>query len=231
MKKTIHFFYISILAFCTFSTANATMLINEVDYDQNGSDSAEFIELFNSGSNSINLNGYQLDLVNGTTGSIYESFDLTGYSLAAGGYFIICGSASMVMNCNFDAAKNSNLIQNGAPDGITLYHNNILIDALSYEGEMTGITEGLNGALADLAQVKNNPHIMSIGRLPNSPDTNNNAADFKSNCITPGTANLSGNGNCSTIITGTVPQPPVIWLLASGLIGMLLNTKRKKTAL
>ena len=47
-------------------SAEAALIINEVDYDQPGSDTAEFIELYNSGPTSIDLNGYTLDLVNGS---------------------------------------------------------------------------------------------------------------------------------------------------------------------
>jgi len=223
MKKTFHFICASILTICTVSTANAAILINEVDYDQNGSDTAEFIELFNSGSDVIDLTGYQLDLINGNSSAnkpIYRSFSLNGYSLAADGYLVICGNTSMVMNCNFDANISSGMIQNGSPDGIILLNGQDIIDAVTYEGVIAGITEGLNGALADTST-----GIMSIGRLPGSQDTDNNAADFQHGCITPGTANISGSGNCSITAAGAVPQPPIIWLFASGLIGMMASAK------
>ncbi len=223
MKKIICFICISALTMYAFSTASATILINEVDYDQDGSDTAEFIELFNSGANRVNLADYRLDLINGATTTVYRSFNLTGYSLAVDSYFVICGNVSMVMNCDFDAGISKNMIQNGAPDGIALLNGNDLIDTMTYEGVISGITEGSNGTLAD-----KNTGILSIGRLLNSQDTNDNAADFEYNCITPGTANIPGSGNCSSAITGTVPQPPVIWLFASGLIGMLASAKRRK---
>ncbi len=223
MKKISYFICASILIICTVSTANATLLINEVDYDQNGSDTAEFIELFNSGSDVIDLTGYRLDLINGNSSAIkpiYRSFSLNGYSLAADGYLVICGNASMVMNCDFDANISSGMIQNGSPDGLILFNGQDVIDAVTYEGVIAGITEGSNGALADRSS-----SIMSIGRLPGSQDTDNNAADFESGCITPGTANISGSGNCAVTATGTVPQPPILWLFASGLIGMMASAK------
>jgi len=227
MKKTVNFLCISILAICTFSTANATILINEIDYDQISTDTAEFIELFNTGTERVNLDNYRLDLFNGTSSSIqiYNSFDLTGYSLAASSYFVICGSSSAVANCNFDTGKSSNMIQNGASDGIALYHDNTLIDGVTYEGVISGITEGSAGALAD-----QNSDIMSIGRLLNSQDTNSNAADFEHGCITPGATNIAGSGDCSVVASSTVPLPSIMWLMASGLIGLVANTKKRKSA-
>lgn len=223
MKIITCFIRSSILTLSIFSTASATVLINEIDYDQAGTDIAEFIELFNSGPDNINLANYRLDLINGATTTVYRSFDLTGYSLAADSYFVICANASTVMNCDFDAGISKNMIQNGAPDGLALFNGNDLIDAMTYEGVILDVTEGPNGALAD-----NSAGTLSIGRLPGSQDTNDNAADFEHGCITPGTANVSGSGNCSSAKVGTVPQPPVIWLLASGLIGMLSSAKVRK---
>ncbi len=221
MKKIFYFAYIPILIICTFSTANATILINEIDYDQASTDTAEFIELFNSGLEDISLDSYHLDLINGKLAGVptYRSFDLTGYTLASGDYLVICGDASMVMNCNFDTGKSSNMIQNGLSDGIALYSGSALIDAITYEGEIEGLTEGLMGALAD-----NPSNTMSIGRLLGSQDTNNNATDFERGCITPGTVNIAGSGNCSTT---TVPLPPIIWLFASGLIVMIISSKKR----
>ena len=36
-------------------TSNAAVIINEIDYDQPGTDTAEFIELFNSDTSEISL--------------------------------------------------------------------------------------------------------------------------------------------------------------------------------
>jgi hypothetical protein len=59
------------------------IVINEIDYDQPGTDTAEFIELENIGSEAVNLGGVTLDLVNGTGGgaSIYQSIALPDFSL------------------------------------------------------------------------------------------------------------------------------------------------------
>jgi hypothetical protein len=48
--------------------ASTTLVINEIDYDQPGTDAAEFIELKNVGSSAIGLSGYSVELVNGNGG-------------------------------------------------------------------------------------------------------------------------------------------------------------------
>ncbi len=94
---------------------------------------------------SANLSEFTLELVNGTGGgaAVYQTYILPAVTLAAGDYFVVCGDAANVANCDLDVSPDSNLIQNGAPDGVGLLHNGTLVDAVSYEGD-TGApyTEG-----------------------------------------------------------------------------------------
>ena len=56
------------------SGARAAVVMNEIDYDQPGTDSGEFIELLNNGASAVSLNGYTIRLVNvPTTPSIKPS--------------------------------------------------------------------------------------------------------------------------------------------------------------
>ena len=48
--------------------ASTTVVINEVDYDQASTDTAEFLELKNVSATAINLDSYAVELVNGTGG-------------------------------------------------------------------------------------------------------------------------------------------------------------------
>ena len=41
------------------------LVINEIDYDQPGTDSAEFVEIYNAGGNAVSLDGLTLEFVNG----------------------------------------------------------------------------------------------------------------------------------------------------------------------
>ncbi|MDH5506695.1 MAG: ExeM/NucH family extracellular endonuclease [Anaerolineae bacterium] len=121
------------------------IVINEVDADQTGTDTAEFVELFDGGAGNTDLSGLVLVFFNGNGDSSYKAFDLDGYSTSSSGYFVLCGNAATVANCDLDVSPDSNLIQNGA-DAVALYFGSDsdfpygtavtttgLIDALVYD--------------------------------------------------------------------------------------------------
>lgn len=202
--------------------SHAAVVINEVDYDQPGTDLAEFIELFNSGGSAVSLNNYSIDLINGRDSSVYRSIDLSGFDIAADGYFVVCGDASLVANCDYSFTTSSSWMQNGAPDALALYDGSTLLDSLSYEGELQPFTEGDTLTISN-----NNTDISSIARIPNGLDTDNNALNFQMGCITPGSANIAGMGDCSLVQVSAVPVPAAAWLFASGMIG-LIGVARKR---
>jgi uncharacterized protein len=163
------------------------LVINEIDYDQPSTDTAEFVEIKNNGSSSVSLEGWTLELVNGTGGgaAIYNTITLPAVSLAAGDYFVVCANALTVADCDLDASPNTDFIQNGAPDAVGLRFNGDLMDAVSYEGD-TGApyTEGSGAGLTDTAV-----GVESISRCPDGADTNQNNVDFVLTGSTPGTTN------------------------------------------
>ncbi|MCO6451230.1 MAG: lamin tail domain-containing protein, partial [Caldilineales bacterium] len=91
------------------------LVINEIDYDQPSTDTAEFVELKNGGANPIDLDPYILQFVNGSGGALYDSIDLPAIVLAPGDYFVVCANAATVSNCDLDDGPDTNFIQNGAP--------------------------------------------------------------------------------------------------------------------
>lgn len=208
--------------------APAALVINEIDYDQPGTDSAEFIELFNNGPGAIGLDGYSLSLINGSTGSPYRSIDLSGAAVAGGGYYVICGNAATVVACNQEASPASNLIQNGGPDGVALLQGSLVIDTLSYEGNLGGpYAEGGGTTLAD----SNAEPYLGLSRLPGGLDTNDNNADFALRCISPGTANTGTGSGCSAAAAPSpVPEPSSLWLWGVGLTAMALLRMRRTSA-
>lgn len=205
----------------TFSS-HAAVVINEIDYDQPGTDTAEFIELYNSGSSPVSLDNFSIDLINGTNSSTYRSIDLSGFNINANSYFVMCGDASVVANCNYSFTTTNGWFQNGAPDAVALLENGSLSDSLSYEGFISFFTEGDAFTPSD-----NGVDILSIGRISDGLDSNNNALDFELGCITPGTANIAGSGDCSTMSVSAVPIPAAVWLFGSGLIGLVGFARRK----
>jgi len=179
-----------------------TIVINEVDYDQpsNGMDNLEFIELKNTGNGPLNLSGFSVVLVDGNEGNanIYKTIDLPDTDLAAGDYFVICGNAGNVNNCDLDVDPDVNLIQDGNafPDAVAIIYDGMVVDALSYEGSgegVPGFTEG--GNIVSLSD----PAIFEVGlsRYPDGNDTDMNAMDFSRRCATPGQMNIEQNTDCA----------------------------------
>ncbi|MEM1081874.1 MAG: lamin tail domain-containing protein, partial [Pseudomonadota bacterium] len=177
-----------------------SLVINEVDYDQDGTDNAEFIELFNAGASAVDLTGLAIELVNGNTNSVYESFNLPAVSLAAGDWFVLCANPANTPNCDLDVSPDTNLIQNGEPEAVALVQGALVIDTVSYEGSVAApYVEGTGTTAAD-----NNDDFFGLARFPDGADSNDNNADFAGRCITPGEANVSDSTACSN------PFPTVI---------------------
>jgi len=170
------------------SAVSTTLVINEVDYDQPSTDTAEFLELKNLSSSAINLDSYSVELVNGNAGGavIYQTIDLPSVTLAAGDYYVVCANAATTANCDLDISPDSNLIQNGSPDAIGLRVGGTLVDALSYEGNSGApYTEGSGAGLEDDPSLADK----GLSRCPDGFDTDHNNADFGYRDITPGAAN------------------------------------------
>ena len=161
----------------------ANLVINEVDYDQVGTDSntAGFVEIKNTGDAAADLTGISLVFVDGGNATEYKRQDLTG-SLAAGDYVVVASDA-----------------QNGAPDGLALVDtaSMTLIDALSYEGEIRAaqidaqtfdLVEG-TALAADVAD--SNTIDGSLIRSPDGTDTDNATSDWAfTTTVTRGAANV-----------------------------------------
>jgi len=204
---------------CTAYGSYASILINEFDYDQVGSDTAEFIELFNTGNSIVSLDNFSIDLINGSNASTYRTISLNGFSIDSSDYFVICGDASLVANCDYSFTSASSWMQNGAPDAIALFQNNTLLDSISYEGSLSPYTEG-----SELTVKDSNSETVSISRFF---DNNDNALDYDLGCITPGSQNITGTGDCSMTSVSAVPVPAAIWLFGSGLLGLAGIIRRR----
>ncbi len=131
------------------------LVINEIDYDQVGNDTDEFIEVYNGGSLTIDLSTLALVLVNGANSFEYARLNLSNAgppSIAPGQYLIVKSPTSAI---NLPAGTltmvfpgTSNQIQNGNPDGIALIDtaSKRVLDALSYGGSITAaVITGFSG--------------------------------------------------------------------------------------
>ena len=155
------------------------LVVNEVDYDQPGTDAGGFVEIANVGNAAATLDGIAVVLVNGGDGAEYDRVALTG-TLAAGGHLKV------------DVEP-----QNG-PDGVALVDTaaGTLLDALSYEGEIRAATIGastfdlVEGTATTAADSNAEPG--SLSRLPDGTDTDDAASDWAfTQTATPGAANVA----------------------------------------
>ena len=166
------------------------VVINEIDYDQPGGDDAEFVELYNAGSSAAALGDLRLELVNGSNGSVYDTVPLPTRSLAPGEYYVVCADAATVPRCDLAAFSS---IQNGAPDAVALIGAAGPVDAVSYEGTVSGVAEGTGTSVGD----NNSDAFVSLARQPDGADTDDNDADFSLRCTTPGTENRVDQTGCT----------------------------------
>ncbi|REJ76485.1 MAG: hypothetical protein DWQ30_18035 [Acidobacteria bacterium] len=179
------------------------LVINEIDYDQPGTDTAEFIELLNVDTVSVDLSGFAVELINGSGGgaSSYGTFPLPAVTLAPGEYFVLCSDVATVGACDLPVLSS---IQNGAPDAVALTSGGAIVDTVSYEGDVPGFTEGSGVGLEDDGGggVGGPNDFKGLSRLPDGLDSEQNALDFQFVCVTPGAPNTSATSGCID------PAPP-----------------------
>jgi hypothetical protein len=191
----------------TVMMGDNNLVINEVDYDQINTDSAEYIEIYNPTGVAVSLANVAVVLINGSTGDAYPTstsiIDLSSVgSIPAFGYLVLAGANISVPSgaIKFDPGWTDNAVENGAPDGIALVDTstNTLIDSLSYEGAVTaadvpGIATPVSlveGTVLSNAVADSNVTPGALCRSPNGVDTNNANADWKfCATLTPGAAN------------------------------------------
>lgn len=186
--------------------------INEIDYDQPGTDSHEFIELINEGSQTVDLGEYTLRFERVGGGGAATMAGMLG----PGARFVVCTIGSTVPNCDQHSLP-PEFIDNGSPAAVYLTHGSDVIDTVSYAGDFPGFTEG-HGAPADDGGANG----FGLSRCPDGADTDDNSADFRVRPITPGTANDCGNG--VPALNGALGPTLLAFLLLA--IGSLLAAPR-----
>lgn len=179
------------------------LVINEVDYDQVGADEAEFVEIRNGSSQAVSLEGVELFLVNGADLASYAALDLSVEgALAAGGYLVVAMAAvALPPDTPTIPMPEGTAMQNG-PDGLALALRAgeacTLIDALSYEGSLSGASLGGCAGTHDLVEgtatsaSDSNAVVGSLARLPDGSDTDEAETDWAfTTTITPGAPNTA----------------------------------------
>ena len=179
-------------------TSRGVLLLNEVDYDQPGADTLEFVEIYNAGTDTADLDGIALVLVNGANNAEYLRINLNG--LLQPEQFAVVSSVNVAVATEalaFSLPANDS-VQNGAPDGIALVDTVTLdvLDVLSYEGAITAAN--IIGFSDPVSLVEGTPLAIddpgsgtdSLIRLPDGADTSDQATDWHATTHpTPGAAN------------------------------------------
>ena len=154
------------LAISATFPARAEVFINEIHYDNAGTDAGEAIEVV--GTAGENLAGYQLVLYNGSNNQVYRTDTLAAGSAAT------CGGQVRFAVVHYPVDG----LQNGSPDGVALVDpQGQVVQFLSYEGTMTaanGPAAGITSTDIGVAQASNTP----VGLSLQLGGTGNVAADF-----------------------------------------------------
>ena len=195
---------------CQAAPQLRSLVINEADIDQRGTDTEEFVELKNISGKPMDLGRFSLLGIDGN-GGLYRRVDLPGQMLPPGEHYVICPANGQVANCDLAIQPAEDQWQGIDPDqlpaAIALVKRDtmeqdldILVDSLSYGTTVPGgPTAGGSWTEGSAASPADNLGLISLGlsRSPDGGDTDDNLKDFKLRCATPGQTNGS-------LVTGCV---------------------------
>src|SRR5210317_402809 len=113
--------------------------INEIHYDNAGTDANEVVEVVIENAGSYTIADFVITLYNGNGGASYGTHGLDGFT-----------QGNVVGDFTF-FYKYISGIQNGAPDGLSLSYQGTVITGqfLSYEGALTATDGPANGMTSD----------------------------------------------------------------------------------
>ena len=136
-KRTIRSSFVCIVfTICFFALVSngfASVFINEIHYDNISTDTGEAIEIF--GPAGSDMSNWALELYNGNGGGLYDAISLSGS---------IPNQQNGYGTLSFPSAG----LQNGAPDGIALVNNGVVVQFLSYEGSFMATSGSATGFLS-----------------------------------------------------------------------------------
>jgi DNA/RNA endonuclease G (NUC1)/methionine-rich copper-binding protein CopC len=192
-------------SFTTSTPVATNVIINEIDADTPGTDTAEFIELYDGGVGNTSLTGLVVVLFNGSSDLSYLAVDLDGRTTDANGYFVLGDT----LVPGVDLVLANGFIQNGQ-DAVALYAANAtdfpansavsttnLQDAIVYDNGQAddpGLLVLLNPGQP---QVDEGGTTSSLGRCPNGSGGGRNTSTYYQGSPSPKAAS-----NCPPI------QPP-----------------------
>ncbi len=177
------------------SAASSAVFINEIHYDNTGTDEGEAIEI--AGPAGTDLTGWSLVLYNGSNGAVYDTTTLNGT-------IPDFGSGFGVVFVSYP----TNGIQNGSPDGLALVDSGSnVIQFLSYEGTFTAVGGPANGmSSVDIGVSEGSG--TAVGDSLQLIGTGTMGGDFTWAASQPNTFGLVNTGQTFGSVTG--PTDPLI---------------------
>ena len=219
MKKVLITMAVAVFLFVvSFSNARATMWINEFHYDNAGTDTNEFIEVFVTTNFTGSLSNITVTLYNGASGASYNSFTLdkltVGNTITAGTFYFT----------NLPSGG----LQNGDPDGIALSESGTVVQFLSYDGAFTatnGTAAGIPSFQIGAAELGTADPTSSISLIGNGSEFGNFTwTNYAMGSQTPGAENVGQTINGGVPSVNTVTIANTIDTFESGTNGILTLT-------
>ena len=193
--RTIQTAAISLFGLALPLTAwSSSVFVNEIHYDNTGTDANEFVEI--AGPAGTSLNGWSLVLYNGSGGAPYNTIDLSGNALnddtgTGYGFYVV------------DLPVNG--LQNGSPDGLALVSNGAVVQFLSYEGTFAasgGAADGQTSADIGVSE----PSGTSLGYSLQLTGSGTDSADFTWSTPAPATGGVANTGQSFEGSGNTTPR-------------------------
>lgn len=220
---------LSLAACLTLNNLQAAVVINEFAYDDTGTDNREYVEIYNSGPNPVDISGWTIIGRDPTTTNP-SAVVPAATTLAAGAYYVVGNTG--ILNLNQTVA--SDFLENDIESIEIRDSGGGLIDAVIYESNK-GITGNLTGSGLPaetgpgyFGNSGTGPDLpgntsASTGRYVNGRDTNNNGRDFGMRPSTPGTTNAPGG----TMTAYVAPDPTglAVGTEMPGITGTFVNAK------
>jgi len=169
---------------CSQQNCNG-IFINELAYDNTGSDFNEFIEVAIDNSVSIDLTDYVVSLYNGSNGQVYDEEFLLSFNEEN-------DDGNYTYYTWYPVS-----IQNGSPDGLSLNNSSMVCEFLSYEGSFTAIdgpASGMNSVDINVDEPTNDPVGLSLQLI--------NGVWLAAIAETPGDTNLNPNCQSNVNLSG-----------------------------
>jgi len=181
-------------AFAMAPQSPSGVVINELNYDDSGSDDFEFVELYNGSTQPVDISNWTLNGIDGTTSGNGTHTIGPGVVLQPGGFWVV-GDAGVP---NVNEVISGLALENGA-DGVFLEDANFVYqDGVCWEtADWTNALpiwlegDGLWGAIQGVER-PTGTLVHAFGRGVDGLDTDDNGCDFRPLPATPGQLNLLG---------------------------------------